>query len=93
MTDAIRQVGLNAHNTLRSKVALGQAVNKNGTNLPSATNMYKMTWSVLVEGYAQQLADSCNFAHNSVNGTSNNLYVTGSTKFASPGKLINLLQK
>jgi hypothetical protein len=32
MTDSVRMIGLNAHNVLRSTVALGNAVNKNGRN-------------------------------------------------------------
>lgn len=43
LTDTVRMVGLNAHNTLRSTVALGNAVNKNGTKLPKATNMLRVS--------------------------------------------------
>lgn len=79
MDDSLRQIVLDAHNTLRSVVALGQAVNKDGSKLPAAANMNKMTYSTLVESYAQDHASSCVYGHNSVNGTSNNLWATGST--------------
>jgi hypothetical protein len=62
ISDAFRMVGLNAHNNFRSTVALGNAVNGDG-KLPKATNMYKMTWSKTVEGYAIIHAKSCNFSH------------------------------
>lgn len=88
MTDSLRQLVLNAHNTLRSTVALGQAPNKNGTNLPKAADMYRLIYSKLVESYAQANANNCSFTHNYVNGTSNNLYIFGSTGgYADPGKL------
>lgn len=63
MTDPIRAIGLDSHNNYRSTVALGKAVNKNGTYLPMATDMYALTWSRMVERYAQELAKSCNFNH------------------------------
>jgi hypothetical protein len=63
MTDTIRMVGLNTHNELRSTVAKGNAVNKDGSNLPKATNMYKMSWSRMVESYALDHVQTCNFSH------------------------------
>jgi hypothetical protein len=77
MTDEARQVVLDAHNRYRSIVARGQAANKNGTKLPTATNMYKMTYSKLVESYAQQVANTCVWKHVGNNGTSNNMYRSG----------------
>lgn len=79
MTDALRRVALSAHNNYRSTVANGKAVNKDGSKLPKAGDIYMLTYSKMVEGYAQELAKSCVFKHNKVNGTSNNLYQFGST--------------
>ncbi|KAI6198797.1 SCP domain-containing protein [Aphelenchoides besseyi] len=90
MNDTRRLVALNAHNTLRSIVAKGEAVNKNGTHLPNATNIYQLTYSKLVESYAIEKANSCQWNHTYVNGTSNNLYVFGSTSgFSSPEIALN----
>ncbi|KAI6212629.1 SCP domain-containing protein [Aphelenchoides besseyi] len=90
MNDTRRLAALNAHNILRSIVARGQAVNKNGTFLPNATNIYQLTYSKLVESYAIEKANSCQWNHTYVNGTSNNLYVFGSTSgFSSPEIALN----
>jgi hypothetical protein len=87
MSDSLRKIVLDAHNNLRSQVAQGLAVNKNGTKLPKAANMQKMTYSRLVESYAQELADSCVFEHNQINGTSNNLWATAApTTYTAPGE-------
>jgi hypothetical protein len=63
MDDNLRMIGLDAHNKLRSTVALGNAVNKNGTKLPKAVNTRKVSWSRMVESYALQHVQSCNFSH------------------------------
>jgi hypothetical protein len=91
MTDSLRKLVLDAHNKLRSTVALGNAVNKDGTKLPKAADMYKLTYSKLVESYARNNANKCQFAHDRVNGTSNNLYIFGSTAgYMAPGKFFDL---
>jgi hypothetical protein len=69
-------IPLNAHNTARKTVANGAAANKNGTKLPAAKDMYKMSWSKQVESYALAKAKSCEWSHTYVNGTSNNLFTT-----------------
>ncbi|KAI6212560.1 hypothetical protein M3Y94_00040500 [Aphelenchoides besseyi] len=90
VSDSNRLIALNAHNTLRSVVARGQAVNKNGTFLPNATNIYQLTYSKLVESYAIEKANSCQWNHTYVNGTSNNLYVMGSTgNYIDPAVALN----
>lgn len=55
MTDAERTNILNEFNYLRVRIASGQATNKNGTTLPKATNMYKLTWSRVLETKAAVL--------------------------------------
>ena len=80
---------LEAHNTLRSTVALGNGVNKNGSTLPRAGNMYKFTYSRLVESYAQAVADTCEKKHISNNGTSNNLFIQYDSEFWAPGKMLS----
>ncbi|KAI6185908.1 hypothetical protein M3Y98_00075300 [Aphelenchoides besseyi] len=89
MTDSLRLLVLNAHNTLRSIVAKGEAVNKNGTHLPNATNIYQLTYSKLVESYAIEKVNSCQWNHTFVNGTSNNLYVMPSTVVYTDPELKN----
>lgn len=42
LTDAQRQSVLKAHNDLRSTLASGDALNKNGTALPSGKNIYEL---------------------------------------------------
>jgi hypothetical protein len=92
MTDALRQLVLDAHNTLRSTVALGKAANKNGTTLPKAADMYKLTYSKLVESYARNNANTCSYTHDRVNGTSNNLYIWGrSGSYMPAGEFFDLI--
>jgi hypothetical protein len=61
-------LAINLHNKLRSQVALGNGVNKNGTTLPKATNMYELTWNNTIEAVAQSWADQCNWSHNVSDG-------------------------
>ncbi|KAI6198678.1 hypothetical protein M3Y96_00544900 [Aphelenchoides besseyi] len=90
MTDSLRLVVLNAHNTLRSIAAKGEAVNKNGTHLPNATNIYQLTYSKLVESYAIEKVNSCQWNHTHVNGTGQNLYVMASTVgYTDPAVALN----
>jgi hypothetical protein len=87
MTDDLRRLVLKGHNDLRSTVALGKAVNKDGKTLPKAADMYKLTYSKVVESYAKNNAKLCKYEHDRVNGTSNNLYIWGrSNGFTAPGK-------
>ncbi|KAI6170604.1 Ancylostoma secreted protein 2 [Aphelenchoides bicaudatus] len=89
MNNELRTLALNLHNQIRSTVALGNAPNNDGSNLPKAANMYKLTYSKLIERYAQDLADSCDFEHRQFNETLNNLYKTSSTRgFSDPGQAI-----
>lgn len=68
---------------------MGNARNQNGTRLPKAVNMYKMSWSKMVERYAQTHANACEWKHTYVNGTSNNLYVMIGTSYVSAAKALN----
>jgi len=84
MTDAYRTQITNAHNTLRSIVAKGNAANKNGTNLPQATNMYQMTYSMSLESDAQAWANNCNYSHYIPAGEGQNIAAIATNNTASP---------
>jgi len=58
VTEAERDAILEAHNTLRAKVANG-----NEKNLPSAANMIKLTWDPELAKIAQAHANKCVFGH------------------------------
>jgi hypothetical protein len=61
--DLIRNTTLKIHNDLRSKLALGLAPNKNGTMMPKASAMNKLSYSKLVESYADQSVQGCKMKH------------------------------
>ncbi|KAI6184870.1 (pine wood nematode) hypothetical protein [Aphelenchoides bicaudatus] len=91
MTDELRLLVLNAHNNLRSKVAQGQAKNKDGKKLPKAGNMNKLTYSLTVESFAQEVANSCYFDSKYVNTTFTNLWASAHTtsNYLSPSKALS----
>ncbi|KAI6181233.1 SCP-like protein [Aphelenchoides besseyi] len=72
--DSLRFFFLTRHNEYRSRLALGNLPNKNGTKLPSASNIYELGYSLDVEKIAQKHADNCILKHAEIHGTTNNLF-------------------
>ncbi|UMM29342.1 hypothetical protein L5515_011748 [Caenorhabditis briggsae] len=64
---------INAHNTLRSKIAKGTYVAR-GTQKPSGTNILKMKWDTTVAASAQSYANRCPTGHSGTGGVGENLY-------------------
>ncbi|CAD6196139.1 unnamed protein product [Caenorhabditis auriculariae] len=64
---------LNAHNNLRSSIALGNYVVK-GARKATATNMLQMKWDSGLEQSAQNYANRCPTGHSGTNGVGENLY-------------------
>ncbi|KAI6221064.1 Venom allergen-like protein-1 [Aphelenchoides besseyi] len=74
LNDSLRSFFLTKHNEYRSQLALGNLANKNGTKLPSASNIYELSYSLDVEKIAQDHADKCILKHAEIQGTTNNLF-------------------
>jgi hypothetical protein len=55
----LRYYFLKIHNDYRSNLALGNVQNKNGTNLPKASNIYTLRYSLRVESIARGSAEKC----------------------------------
>ncbi|KAI6232614.1 Venom allergen-like protein vap-2 [Aphelenchoides fujianensis] len=89
LSDAQRKTVLEIHNQLRSDVALGKAINKNGTNLPTGSNIFRVTYAKWVEKLAADKANSCKFEHSYVNNTCNNLYLWAGNNFQSVDEALN----
>ncbi|CAI2351492.1 unnamed protein product [Caenorhabditis sp. 36 PRJEB53466] len=64
---------INAHNTLRSKIAKGTYVAK-GTQKPAGSNIRKMKWDTSVATSAQNYANECRSSHSGVAGLGENIY-------------------
>ncbi|KAF1758024.1 hypothetical protein GCK72_014482 [Caenorhabditis remanei] len=64
---------VNAHNTLRSKIAKGNYVAK-GTQKPSGANILKMKWDSSIATSAQNYANRCPTGHSGTSGLGENLY-------------------
>ncbi|CAA94344.1 SCP domain-containing protein [Caenorhabditis elegans] len=64
---------INAHNTLRSKIAKGTYVAK-GTQKSPGTNLLKMKWDSAVAASAQNYANGCPTGHSGDAGLGENLY-------------------
>ncbi|KHN71286.1 Venom allergen 5, partial [Toxocara canis] len=58
-----RQIALQVHNELRSKLAHGTAVYKDGGHLRAGKNIYQMAWDCDLEKQSQEWADKCAFKH------------------------------
>jgi len=80
-TTAGKDLILQKHNELRSKVASG-----NEAGQPAATNMRRLVWNDELEAVAQRWADQCTFGHdssrNKVDGTyvGQNAYISMSSQ-------------
>ncbi|KAI6197940.1 SCP-like protein [Aphelenchoides besseyi] len=75
LSDDQRKLVLQLHNQIRSDVARGLALNKNDSALPTGSNIFRLTYSRLVEKLAVAKAKTCEFKHTYVNNTCNNLYL------------------
>ncbi|RCN53412.1 SCP-like protein [Ancylostoma caninum] len=80
MTDQARQKFLDEHNSLRSKVAKGQAKDAISGYAPKAKKMKKMIYDCGVERTAMQHAKKCVFAHSHMKGLGENLWMTTARK-------------
>lgn len=58
-----KQAVVDAHNKLRSRVALGQETLGSPGPQPPAANMHKLKWDDELAAIAQVWADQCNFGH------------------------------
>uniref|UniRef100_A0A1I8BXP7 SCP domain-containing protein n=1 Tax=Meloidogyne hapla TaxID=6305 RepID=A0A1I8BXP7_MELHA len=63
LTPRDQRVILRCHNHYRSLLAKGKAKNKEGINMPSAANMYKMKYSKTLESSAKEWAEKCTISH------------------------------
>ncbi|KAH7702317.1 venom allergen-like protein vap-2 [Aphelenchoides avenae] len=79
LTDTERSAAKDAHNSYRSTLANGQAVNNDGTTLPQGANIFSLQYDASIESIAQNWANGCVFEHSprqQRNGTGENLYMT-----------------
>ncbi|KAI1718946.1 cysteine-rich secretory protein family domain-containing protein [Ditylenchus destructor] len=79
LSDNERASVLSAHNTLRSELAAGKALNSDDQPLPGGRNIYRLTVDIGLEAIAQNWADGCQFTHSTSqqrNYSGENLYYT-----------------
>ncbi|KAI6181631.1 SCP-like protein [Aphelenchoides besseyi] len=84
LSDDQRKLVLQFHNQIRSDVARGLALNKNDSALPTGSNIFRLTYSKLVEKLAVAKAKTCEFKHTYVNNTCNNLYLYAANDVFQP---------
>uniref|UniRef100_A0A8R1HYJ5 SCP domain-containing protein n=1 Tax=Caenorhabditis japonica TaxID=281687 RepID=A0A8R1HYJ5_CAEJA len=65
---------VDAHNELRSAVAIGNYVAKDDEVVPPAANMLKMIWNDSLANEAQKFAEECPEKHGEHPGTGENLF-------------------
>uniref|UniRef100_A0A915DPA0 SCP domain-containing protein n=1 Tax=Ditylenchus dipsaci TaxID=166011 RepID=A0A915DPA0_9BILA len=59
LTAAERSMALDYHNSYRSQLAKGQAVNKSKETMPQGKNIYQLSYDESLEASAQALANKC----------------------------------
>jgi len=88
-SDVGRQMILDKHNELRSKVAKGEE-----SGQPKASDMRALVWNSELEAVAQRWADQCTFGHDSnramLDGTSvgQNAYMSMSSQISTPEEMM-----
>uniref|UniRef100_A0AC34FVA7 SCP domain-containing protein n=1 Tax=Panagrolaimus sp. ES5 TaxID=591445 RepID=A0AC34FVA7_9BILA len=82
LTDELRKTIVDLHNQLRSELAQGKSLMKNGKYAPPAKNMYKMRYDCCLEATAQSVAETCVMKHSKheCRNSGENLWALGSSK-------------
>ncbi|KIH66204.1 SCP-like protein [Ancylostoma duodenale] len=94
LNDDVREVALNYHNNIRTRINQDQVEDKNKQKLPKAENMYKMIYDCALEEEAAKLVDQCaeTYMKSQMHGINFKHFGQGSdpTQLASP--LTQILQ-
>ncbi|KAH7710603.1 activation-associated secreted protein-1, partial [Aphelenchoides avenae] len=59
LSEEHRTLVVDKQNSFRSQLALGQAINRDGKELPKAANMIKLKYNTSLEWYARRWASKC----------------------------------